>query len=265
MGVLPDCRLIYSVGLFGCENNGFTIISPGNNGDERIIGEIGKDCALYYLEKNMLVRRDKEDELTVMLCVKNATSVGVDENLIAISYYYKDTTFSSTVYFDYNGKKQEDTSHKRLLNDIYSQITSLLLDRSKLEKKNFNNETANDTVIMPMIDYRNLSEDAISRVGVNYILELLKRCDLLHKGSALMYRKLEKMIDDLGIDDEFQDIIINIMDYCTTKRYPGRQIGHLITNPVFERIQQLSENHKKDEMKSILSSRACLEKAMEDI
>ena len=104
---MPDCRLIYSVGLFGCENNGFIIISPGNNGDERIIGEIGKDCALYYLEKNMLVRRDKEDELTVMLCVKNATSVGVDENLIAISYYYKDTTFSSTVYFDYNGKSKK--------------------------------------------------------------------------------------------------------------------------------------------------------------
>lgn len=52
--VLPDCRLIYSIGLFGCENNGFTIISPGNNGDERIIGEIVKDLLFIISRKTCL-------------------------------------------------------------------------------------------------------------------------------------------------------------------------------------------------------------------
>ncbi len=263
--ILPDCKVIFTSGMLGCENNEFTILSPGKEKDNKVYGNVGRDGALYYMENGMLVRRDTNDELKVLLCLKNATGVSAYEDMLAVDYNYKDTTFSSVLFYDYDGQKKNTVSQKRFLFDVYNQITHCLIDPVKFEKLSDENAITKDGTLRALIDdLCDPSLKNVTRNGVNCIIDKLKEFDLLHRGSVSMYRKLEAIIDEIGVNDEFQDIIINIMDYCSVRRYAGRQIGRLITNPVYERIRDLTKKYDNEQMKLVLSNRGSLIKAIDE-
>ena len=262
--VLDDNYLVYSGELFEADDNRITVVDFSGDTIRYIHGTVDSAGNLVYIEGRSIIKRNGAGIKTKFADVLEgkAYSVRYENGIVVVVQNYGDTGIIRSVYYDENGNIMKKETADDLLGSIQYRIYYGLMLMYKLNEADDAQKICVAKHITDMDMIR--GEGSVTCRYVEKVIRDLKSANMLNGYQERLFRKFKKTVFSYKLENEFHNIILNVIDMGEKGVFSPREKNSLFSPKILDLMEKCRKLYSTADIREAFPDRIKFEEMLKN-